>query len=62
MKNLKKYLRQNDILSDKKRDLYDQFGIEGIEKPGMAGGMGMGGMPTDLIYLSLCLVIWEEAV
>ena len=36
----------NDILSDKKkRSLYDQFGIEGIESSGMAGGMGMGGMP-----------------
>ena len=32
----------NDILSDKKkRSLYDQFGIEGIE----SSGMGMGGMP-----------------
>ena len=35
----------NDILSDKKkRSLYDQFGLEGIESSGMAGGMGMGGM------------------
>jgi DnaJ family protein A protein 2 len=32
----------NDILSDKKkRSLYDQFGIEGIE----SSSMGMGGMP-----------------
>lgn len=36
----------NDILSDKKKkSLYDQFGLEGIESSGMAGGMGMGGMP-----------------